>query len=82
MSSDLNRLRKCFQPRQWFRGDGEFDPSVISDEDTFMWVYKKNAQGLFEVGFHEPDGAWSIESVHESAHQAAAHVNFLNGGKR
>lgn len=82
MCKDLNALRNCFQPRQWFSHEGEPDPFVIADEDAFMWVYRKLDTGAFEVGYYTPDGSWFAESQHASAETAAMRVNFLNGGKR
>lgn len=81
MSNELIRLRKCFQPRQWFVGDGEFDP-FISEEDTFMWVFLKNKDGVYEVGFYTPDGSWNPTDKYETNEEAAMRVNYLNGGKR
>lgn len=79
MARDLNRLRKCFQPRQWFQGEGEPDPS-ISNCEAFMWVYRKLDSGKFCVGYFMPDGTWFSESEFADAGDAAARVNFLNGG--
>lgn len=75
-------LRKSFQPRQWFIGDGEPDPFVIADEDVFMWVYRANSDGSFVVGYYAPDGEWFSESAFKTKEEAAARVNFLNGGRR
>lgn len=80
MSSELNRLRKCFRPRQWFVGEGEPDPSILSEEETFMWVYRL-VSDRYEVGYFTPNGEWFAESSYESRNDAAARVNYLNGGK-
>lgn len=45
-----------------------------------MWVYKQSEPELSTVGFYQPDGAWCAESDHGSTAEAAARVNFLNGG--
>lgn len=79
MGINLRCLAKSFQPRQWF-DDGEPDPYDYV-EDTLMWVYRKNAEGKFEVGFFMPDKQWCGESVYDTADEAAARVNYLNGGK-
>lgn len=81
MSGELNRLRSCFQPSQWFKCESEPDLSVISQEDTFMWVYRKEADGTYQVGYFTPDGKWFAESTHEHSYQASARVNYLNGGR-
>ena len=83
MNASLNWLRNSFQPRQWFAGDGEPDPFIIADEDSFMWVYRENVKsGEYEVGYYAPDATWFAESSHATSDLAAARVNFLNGGKK
>lgn len=86
----LARLSKCFQPRQWFDGDGEPDPFVIREEDTFMWVYRTH-DGKYQVGYFTPDGEWFCESEYDpevlgsredASGAASARVNYLNGGKK
>lgn len=85
MSEDqgrLNRLKRCFQPRQWFMGEDEsLDLSVSNKEDAFMWVYRKGSDGKFEVGFFTPDKVWCPESSHDTAESAAARVHYLMGGR-
>jgi hypothetical protein len=46
-----------------------------------MYVYKKTEPQLWTVGFYAPDGKWEAESDHSSPEEAAARVNYLNGGK-
>ncbi len=36
---------------------------------------------LFTVGFYDPDGKWIAESDHDMLDEAAARVNYLNGGR-
>lgn len=82
MDESLERLRKSFQPRQWFNSDGEPDPFVIADEETFMWVYRGNEENGYLVGFYAPDGTWFTDSEWKTKQEAADRVNYLNGGKR
>lgn len=83
MNQILELLRKCFQPRQWSIEDGEPDPFVIADEDSFMWVYRENVKtGEYDVGYYSPDGDWTTDSSYSTRELAAARVNYLNGGKR
>lgn len=77
----LEDLRKCFQPRQWFVGDGEPNPFIVADEDSFMWVYRPEGDKLI-VGYYAPDGTWFAESSYTKVDDAAARVNYLNGGKK
>jgi hypothetical protein len=44
------------------------------------YLYIKSANGLYTVGFYRPDGSWEAESDFESIEQAAARINYLNGG--
>lgn len=81
MLNELGHMRRCFQPRQWFVAEGEPDPFVLGDEETFMWVYRKDMDARFEVGYFAPDGAWFADSTHDTREQAVARVNYLNGGK-
>lgn len=46
-----------------------------------MWVYR-GGNDCFEVGYYAPDGAWFTESVCVTKDEAAARVNYLNGGSR
>lgn len=85
MYSNLEQMRKCFQPRQWFKCDGEPYPFVM-EEDALMWVYRPASNTLgkhFEVGYYMPDGSWFCDSAYEGDNaklNAAARVRFLNGG--
>lgn len=47
-----------------------------------MWVYVKSESepDLFTVGHYRPDGTWVAESDHKFDYEAAARVNYLNGG--
>lgn len=47
-----------------------------------MYVYIKSELGLFTVGFYSPDGKWHPDSDYSSREEAAARVNYLNGGKQ
>jgi hypothetical protein len=40
-----------------------------------------NYHALYTVGFYDPNGIWQPESDHSSVEEAAARVNYLNGGK-
>lgn len=45
------------------------------------WVYLPGYNGNpHTVGFYKPDGEWVPESDHTSPEDAAARVNYLNGG--
>ena len=88
MNNNLNHLRKCFQPRQWFIGEGEPNPYALSEEDTFMWVYRSldaTEQEIFGgkycVGYFMPDKTWQPDMVYQTREEASARVNYLNGGK-
>jgi hypothetical protein len=45
-----------------------------------MYVYIQSEPGLWTVGFYKPSGEWMPESDHDSKIEAAARVNWLNGG--
>ena len=45
-----------------------------------MYVYIKSEQGLWTVGFYNPNKEFIPESDHDSPDKAAARVNYLNGG--
>lgn len=45
-----------------------------------MYVYIKSQPGLWTVGFYNPHGGWVPESDYDSIENAAARVNYLNGG--
>ena len=50
-----------------------------------MWVYlqtEREGDGLWTVGFYKPDGSWESESDWGSENEAAARVNYLNGGNK
>lgn len=46
------------------------------------YVYLRSEPGLFTVGFYDPSGKWHAESDHSVREDAAARVNYLNGGNR
>ena len=83
----MQRLRWCFQPRQWFCEEGEPEPEGLTKEGCFMWVYRKFSEGTDQrgarycVGYFFPDKTWFAESEWATAEEAAARVNFLNGGR-
>ena len=52
-----------------------------------MWLYRQTEtpaesppNGLFTVGFYDPEGKWEPESDHHDAEAAAERVRYLNGG--
>lgn len=80
--SDLDRMRRCFQPRQWFFCEGEPDPDAVSEGDAFMWVYREDKNnGDYQVGYFSPGGDWMVESSWDTRDKAAARVRWLNGGR-
>lgn len=50
------------------------------EEGTLMWVYRTNSDGYWEVGYFLPDQTWFKDGDFPSKEQAAARVNYLNGG--
>ncbi len=80
MGDELERLRRCFQPRQWFQHEGEPD-IFLDDGDTFMWVYRLQDK-MYQVGYYAPDGTWNQDSDFDTQASAAARVNYLNGGHK
>ncbi len=46
-----------------------------------MYVYIRTEPNLWTVGFYKPDGKFEPDSDHASRENAAARVNYLNGGK-
>lgn len=45
-----------------------------------MWVYLESEDGLFTVGFFDPDGEWHPETDWGTREEAAERVRYLNGG--
>ena len=46
-----------------------------------MYVYIKSEQGLWTVGFYDPQtGVWVAETDHDTKDKAAERVHYLNGG--
>ena len=45
-----------------------------------MWVYQKTESDLWTVGFFSPNGTWYTDIDCDSQDNAAARVNYLNGG--
>lgn len=70
-------MSKCFQPRQWFTGDGEPNPF---NEDALMWVYRSTTNNRYEVGYFAPSGEWFADSSYDTKELAGARVRYLNGG--
>ena len=46
-----------------------------------MYVYIRSEPYLWTVGFYAPSGQWMPESDHGNADDAAARVQYLNGGQ-
>jgi len=45
------------------------------------WVYENMVEcGTFTVGHYDPEGKWHPESDWSTRNEAAARVNYLNGG--
>lgn len=44
------------------------------------YVYKRTEPQLWTVGYYTPAGSWESESDHDTPHDAAQRVAFLNGG--
>lgn len=76
--NNLENVRHCFQPRQWFILAGEADPFIKSEEDCFMWVYREGIGG-YQVGYFQPDGVWFTDGSYSTREQAAERVSYLNG---
>lgn len=80
----LRRMRWCFRPRDWFRGEGEPDPRALEEEDTFVWKYRSftDDQGVvkFSVGYFFGGGEWFTDGEYNTREEAAARVHWLNGG--
>lgn len=47
-----------------------------------MWVYIQSEDSLFTVGFYDPVGKFHGDSDWGTREQAAARVNWLNGGQK
>lgn len=45
------------------------------------WVYIQSEPGLWTVGFYSPDGEWNADNDYAKREDAAARVNYLNGGR-
>lgn len=45
-----------------------------------MYVYIRSEPGVYTVGFYDPTGQWHAESDFGTTVEAAARVNYLNGG--
>lgn len=44
------------------------------------WLFIQSEPTLWTVGFYDPNGDWHPESDHDDPEDAAARVNYLNGG--
>lgn len=47
-----------------------------------MWYYKRTEPQLWTVGCDTASGKWEPESDHSSPAEAAARINYLNGGNK
>jgi anaerobic selenocysteine-containing dehydrogenase len=78
-------VARSWQPRDWFAGvDDRDDDRRGITEGKVMWVYSKstNTKGIsYLVGYFDPQGAWHQESEWDRREDAAARVNYLNGGQ-
>lgn len=45
------------------------------------WIYKKTYDGVWTVGFYEPDGNFIEVSDHYCDEAAADRCHYLNGGE-
>ena len=74
-------VARSWSPREWWGGrDEPDDPAPEPQGETLMWVFWPQPTGQFTVGFYNPDRAWVEDSVWPTKDQAAARVNYLNGG--
>jgi hypothetical protein len=48
--------------------------------DCKMYVYRKESEGSFAVGYFDPNGEWKVASRHNTRNAAQRRVNYLNGG--
>ena len=46
-----------------------------------IWVYIQTERRIWTVGFYRPDGEFEPDSDHDDRADAAARVNYLNGGQ-
>lgn len=74
-------MRKCFQPWQYY-----VDYWINSDSpegvEFLMWVYQSMSDGTFQVGYFMPTPSreWVPDGSYATREEAAARVNYLNGG--
>ena len=47
-----------------------------------MWVFIKSEEGLYTVGFYDPQGGWHTDSDYDYKSEAAQRVHYLNGGEK
>lgn len=52
----------------------------VYQEKRSWGVWPKSSNYGWEVGFFAPNGEWCTESYCTTSRQAAARVNYLNGG--
>lgn len=45
-----------------------------------MYVYRRTSGEIFTVGYFSPNGQFCHENDYSSMQEAAARVNYLNGG--
>lgn len=55
---------------------------IIYLERINMYVYIRNNQGFYDVGFFHPtNGQWFSESEWPSSNEASNRIHWLNGGQ-
>lgn len=71
---NIEKFLAHFHPQQWWSRD-------FNEEGTLMWVYRQTDNGRFAVGYFLPDRTFFTDGTYPSKEDAAARVNYLNGGQ-
>lgn len=77
----LNPHRSDSSTDQEPKETGQAAKASAAERELKMWVYIHQGSGLYTVGHYDPEGKFVPESDKNSRQEAAAHVNYLNGGR-